>query len=160
MRRDRAISLLLASWLCAAAVASSSVEARAATAMQSATVQPASSDSITSDAAKARDAGRLEEALELYRKALANRADWNEGRRYIETLLSELDRYVEAKDAFAEVLKREPTHAGALGLKGLCEFADAERERSEFTRLDPLVRAMRNGLPAVGGIPSAGPGRR
>ena len=38
--------------------------------------------------------------------------------------------------------------------------ADAERERSEFTRLDQLVRAMRNGLPAVGGIPSAGPGRR
>jgi len=37
---------------------------------------------------------------------------------------------------------------------------DAERERSEFTRLDQLVRAMRNGLPAVGGIPSAGPGRQ
>jgi Flp pilus assembly protein TadD len=37
---------------------------------------------------------------------------------------------------------------------------DAERERSEFTRLDQLVRALRNGLPSVGGIPSVGPGRQ
>ena len=35
---------------------------------------------------------------------------------------------------------------------------DAERERSEFTPLDQLVRAMRNGLPGAGGIPSPGPG--
>jgi predicted Zn-dependent protease len=37
---------------------------------------------------------------------------------------------------------------------------DAERDRSEFTRLDQLVRALRNGLPSVGGIPSVGPGRQ
>jgi tetratricopeptide (TPR) repeat protein len=148
MRRDRAISLLLASWLCAAAVASSSVDARAATAMQSATAQPASSDSITADAAKARDAGRLEEALELYRKALANRADWDEGRWYIATLLYELDRYVEAKDAFAEVLKREPTHAGALGLKGLCEFELRDYERA----LGDLLEATRMGVSRSAGI--------
>ena len=35
--------------------------------------------------------------------------------------------------------------------------ADAERERAEFTRLDQMVRALRTGLPAVGGIPGAGP---
>ena len=148
MRRDRAISLRLASWLCAAAVASHSVDARAATAMQSPTAQPASSDSITSDAAKARDAGRLEEALELYRKALANRADWDEGRWYIATLLYELDRYVEAKDAFAELLKREPTHAGALGLKGLCEFELRDYERA----LGDLLEATRMGVSRSPGI--------
>jgi hypothetical protein len=38
--------------------------------------------------------------------------------------------------------------------------ADADRERAEFTRLNQLLRAVRSGLPAVGGIPSAGPGRQ
>jgi predicted Zn-dependent protease len=36
--------------------------------------------------------------------------------------------------------------------------ADAERARAEFTRLDQIVRATRQGSQAVGGIPSAGPG--
>ena len=36
--------------------------------------------------------------------------------------------------------------------------ADAARARAEFTRLDQLVRAMRNGQQSVGGIPTAGPG--
>ena len=36
--------------------------------------------------------------------------------------------------------------------------ADAERERAEFTRLDQIVRAMRQGQQSVGGIPTAGPG--
>jgi hypothetical protein len=35
--------------------------------------------------------------------------------------------------------------------------ADAERARAEFTRLDQIVRAMRQGQQAVGGIPTAGP---
>lgn len=150
-RRDRttARSIVgLASWLWAAAVASHSVDARAATAMQRPTAQPASSDSITSDAAKAREAGRLEEALELYQKALANHADWDEGRWYIATLLYELDRYVEAKDAFAELLKREPTHAGALGLKGLCEFELRDYERA----LGDLLEANRMGVSRSPGI--------
>ena len=38
--------------------------------------------------------------------------------------------------------------------------AEAERERAEFTRLDQLVRAARQGPQSVGGIPSAGPGDR
>jgi tetratricopeptide (TPR) repeat protein len=36
--------------------------------------------------------------------------------------------------------------------------ADAERARAEFTRLDQIVRAMRQGQQSVGGIPTAGPG--
>jgi len=36
--------------------------------------------------------------------------------------------------------------------------ADAARARAEFTRLDQIVRAMRQGQQSVGGIPTAGPG--
>jgi len=83
--------------------------------------QPAFDD-LASSATKAREAGRLEEALALYRRALAMRPSWDEGQWYVATLLYELDRYEEARDAFAAVLRDQPTHAGALGLKGLCEF--------------------------------------
>lgn len=105
--------------------------------------QPKSAvDEIASRAAAARDAGRLEEALALYRSALGVRSDWPEGLWYIATLLYELDRYAEARDAFSEVLSREPSHAGALGLKGLCEFELREYERA----LSDLLQASTMGV--------------
>src|SRR5688500_15219238 len=33
-----------------------------------------------------------------------------------------MERHAEARDAFADVLRHQPAHAGAAGLKGLCEF--------------------------------------
>jgi tetratricopeptide (TPR) repeat protein len=117
-------------------------------ATQRGSAPPVSADSLGADAAKAREAGHLEEALALYRKALADRDDWDEGRWYIATLLYELDRYAEAKDAFAEVLKREPTHAGALGLRGLCEFELRDYERA----LGDLLEATRLGVSRSPGI--------
>jgi tetratricopeptide (TPR) repeat protein len=115
---------------------------------QASTSQAISSDAVASDAAKAREAGRLDEALELYRKALTTRADWDEGRWYVATLLYELDRYAEAKDAFAEVLRRQPAHAGALGLKGLCEFELRDYERA----LGDLLEAGKMGVGRSPGI--------
>jgi tetratricopeptide (TPR) repeat protein len=84
--------------------------------------QQASFDDLTARAQSARDIGRLDDALALYRKAVELQPSWDEGRWYIATILYEIDRYSEARDAFAEVLRRQPTHAGAAGLKGLCEF--------------------------------------
>jgi tetratricopeptide (TPR) repeat protein len=104
--------------------------------------QKSSFDELASGAATARDAGRLEEALALYRRALSVRSDWPEGRWYIATLLYELDRHAEARDAFAEVLSREPSHAGALGLKGLCEFELRDYERA----LSDLLQATTKGV--------------
>ena len=79
-------------------------------------------DALVSRAAAAREAGNLKDALALYRKGVEARPDWDEGRWYVATLLYEMDRYADAREAFVDVLRRQPTHAGALGLKGLCEF--------------------------------------
>jgi tetratricopeptide (TPR) repeat protein len=106
------------------------------------TQQRDSFDELASRAAAARDAGQLDEALGLYRSALRLRSDWPEGRWYVATLLYELDRYAEARDAFSEVLSREPSHAGALGLKGLCEFELRDYERA----LSDLLQATTKGV--------------
>jgi tetratricopeptide (TPR) repeat protein len=105
-------------------------------------------DDLASRAASAREANRLEEALAWYRKALAMRPQWNEGRWYAATLLYELDRYADARDAFTEVLRRQPDHAGALGLKGLCEFELRRYDRA----LADLLEAGRMGVSRSPGI--------
>ena len=99
-------------------------------------------DGLASRAAAARDAGHLEEALVLYRSALSVQSDWAEGRWYVASLLYELNRYAEARDAFSEVLSHEPSHAGALGMKGLCEFQLREYDRA----LTDLLQATAKGV--------------
>ena len=110
--------------------------------------RPAPFDDLAARAAQARDEDHLEEALTLYRKAIAARPKWDEGRWYEATLLYELDRHAEAKDAFSEVLRREPSHAGALGLKGLCEF---ELRQYDDARAD-LMQARKTGVARSAGI--------
>lgn len=110
--------------------------------------QSAAFDDLAARAAAARDHGELEEALTLYRKALAARPTWDEGRWYEATLLYELDRHAEAKDAFSEVLRREPAHAGALGLRGLCEF----ELRQYDAALADLLHARKMGVARSAGI--------
>lgn len=105
-------------------------------------------DDLAARAAAARDRGELEEALTLYRKALAARPKWDEGRWYEATLLYELDRHAEAKAAFSEVLRREPAHAGALGLRGLCEF----ELRQYDAALADLLHARKAGVARSAGI--------
>jgi predicted Zn-dependent protease len=73
--------------------------------------------------------------------------------------LNEIDAAVPELEKASALAPRSPqTHfllARAYARAG--RDADAARERAEFTRLDQIVRAMRKGAPAVGGIPSAGP---
>jgi tetratricopeptide (TPR) repeat protein len=110
--------------------------------------QNAQSNDLVARAAAARDSGQLEEALTLYRSALRARPEFNEGRWYVGTLLYELDRYSEAKDTFSEVLHREPAHAGALGMKGLCEFELREYDAA----LADLLQARKMGVARSPGI--------
>jgi hypothetical protein len=75
-------------------------------------------------------------------------------------LLTRFGEFEVANQMLTEFAAEASDTPQVLEAFGAGRAADAERERAEFTRLDQLVRAMRNGLPAVGGIPSAGPGRR
>jgi tetratricopeptide (TPR) repeat protein len=79
-------------------------------------------DRIVKQAGAAREAGRIDESIGLYQKAVRLRPKWTEGFWHLGTAFYQLDRYAEARDAFARVVRDEPKHGSAFGFKGLCEF--------------------------------------
>ena len=120
-----------------------------------ATASPASAqrtpfETLSTQAGEAREAGRLDEAVTLYRRALDARADWDEGLWYLGSVLYELDRHAEAAAAFAKLLARQPEHAGAAGMKGLCEFHTGHHEDA----LRSLLRARTLGIAKTPGVAS------
>jgi tetratricopeptide (TPR) repeat protein len=93
---------------------------RAATPQQA---RPAASvDATSAKADAAREAGEFEEAVPLYRKALAARPRWTEGWWNLGTTLYELEEWAEAKKAFDRLLRLDTDHGAAVAFKGLCEF--------------------------------------
>jgi len=101
-------------------------------------------DKLARAAAAARDAGRIDESIALYQKALKLRPSWTEGYWSLGTAFYELDKYAEAKDAFARVVRLQPTAGPAFGFKGLCEVQLKDYE----TAVDDLTRATELGVTA------------
>ena len=62
-----------------------------------------------------------DQAVELYKQALAIRSDWAEGYLYMGGALYELRRYAEATDAIRKGLDLAPVFANGWALLGLCE---------------------------------------
>lgn len=113
------VVFIVATWLLPAMV---SAQAPRATTRGSAFTQ------LSAEAAAAREAGRADEAIALYRRAVAMRPDWDEGQWYLGTLLYERGAPKEARDAFAQVLRVHPAHAGAMAMGGLCAFQVGDHE--------------------------------
>jgi cytochrome c-type biogenesis protein CcmH/NrfG len=66
----------------------------------------------------ARDADRVEEAIPLYRKALAARPEWAEGWWSLGTLLYDRDDYSEAAAAFVKATAVDPQSSESLDHAG------------------------------------------
>ncbi|HEY8548907.1 MAG TPA: tetratricopeptide repeat protein [Vicinamibacterales bacterium] len=103
-------------------------------------------DALARRAAAARETGRLVEALALYQQGVEMRPDWDEGLWYVGSLLYELERWPEAIEAFNQVIARQPSHAGAVGLRGLCEFQAGRHE-------DALRSLLRSRALGIAGTP-------
>jgi tetratricopeptide (TPR) repeat protein len=101
-------------------------------------------EALSKQANAAREAGRLEEAIALYRDALRLKPEWTEGRWYLGTSYYELDRYELASAAFKRVIASEPKHGPAWGFRGLCEFQLRQYEPA----LVSLMKAREIGLGA------------
>jgi tetratricopeptide (TPR) repeat protein len=118
----------LGAWILAAGVAGAFAQTATpnTTAPPTQKAQPPAADprfdKVVRDAAAARDARRIEESIALYQEAVRLRPSWVEGYWHLGTAFYELNRYADARDAFARVVRSEPEHAPAYGFKGLCEF--------------------------------------
>jgi tetratricopeptide (TPR) repeat protein len=77
---------------------------------------------LSRQADAARDAERLQEAVLLYRKALALKPSWTEGWWSLATIEYDQNRYAEAARAFQRVAALAPANGTALAMLGLCEF--------------------------------------
>lgn len=109
---------------------------------QSAPKTPRSAATIAAKADAARDADHLNEAIVLYKKALALRPSWKEGWWSLGTILYDQDSYAQAEHAFEKLLAYDPRNGTAHAMLGLCQFELAE----DAPALKHLLAAERLGV--------------
>jgi tetratricopeptide (TPR) repeat protein len=98
-------------------------------------------EELARQAAAAREADQVPQAIDLYQQALQLKPDWSEGWFYLGTLYYDSDRYADAQPAFARFVGLADKPAGWAFL-GLCEF-----ETAGYTQaLEHLQKALRGGL--------------
>jgi tetratricopeptide (TPR) repeat protein len=79
-------------------------------------------DQLAAGASAARAADKIEEAIELYRKALVLRSQWAEGWWYLATLYYDQDKYADAAQAFKQTAQLQQKAGAPWAMLGLCEF--------------------------------------
>jgi len=79
-------------------------------------------EDVAKSATAAREAGRVDEAIREYRRAVELNPRWEEGWWYLGTLLYDGDRYSEAIPAFQKLVELAPSAGPAWNFLGLCEF--------------------------------------
>ena len=84
-----------------------------------------------------------QEAIALYRKALALKPSWAEGWFYLGASLYGVNRYTESRDAFREAAKLAPGNGAVWGFLGLCENQTGEYRQA----LADIRRGEAAGLP-------------
>src|ERR1700682_2459690 len=72
------------------------------------------------DAGHAREANHLDQAIELYRKAVSGNPKWTEGWWYLGTLLYDRDDYADAAPAFERAAALDPKSGTTQVMLGLC----------------------------------------
>jgi tetratricopeptide (TPR) repeat protein len=97
---------------------------------------------LAAQAAQARDAARLDDALTLYRQALALKPGWDEGWWYLGTLSYAANKPQDAIEALRQITKRNPKAGPAYALTGLAEFQLRQYDRA----LEDLQRARAFGI--------------
>lgn len=99
---------------------------------------------LSTDADAARQAGHLDDAVGLYRQALAIKPAWPEGLWGLGTSLYELEQFDPARDAFRRYIAIDDKNGNAWALKGLCEY----RVKNYDTALSDLLQGRARGVTA------------
>jgi tetratricopeptide (TPR) repeat protein len=95
-----------------------------------------------------REAGQIESAIDLYRQALMQKADWQQGWWYYGSLLYDNNEYSPAVDALRHLTALNPQLGGAWALLGLSEYEtgqfdvslrDLDKAKAIGTGSDPNI---------------------
>lgn len=132
MRKALLIASLAACALCVAIVA----------AQQTPAASKPNVDQLLQAARKARDENRDDEAIRLYRRAVAEEPESEQGLWFLGTLLYEKEQYAAARDVLRQFLTLRPDAGPGWAFLGLSEFKTREYRRA----LDHLQRAMAQGM--------------
>jgi tetratricopeptide (TPR) repeat protein len=116
---------------------------------QSGSTRASDFTTIAARAEAAREAGQLDEAVTLYRKALALRATWNEGWWALGTILYEQDAHEDAVRAFRRVVSLDPRNGTAHLMLALCEY----QLGADASALANIRTAKTLGIQKDGGLP-------
>ena len=92
-------------------------------------VQP-SFEELEKSATAAREAGKIDDAVRDYQRAVQLRPDWEEGWWYLGTLQYDADRCPEATPAFRKVVQLDSANGPAWNFLGLCEFETRDYAQS------------------------------
>jgi len=98
-------------------------------------------EEIARQAAAARDADQVPQAINLYQQALGLKPDWPEGWFYLGTLYYDIDRYAEALPAFRRFVGLGDKPAG-WAFVGLCEFETGDYAQAR----EHLQKALDGGV--------------
>jgi tetratricopeptide (TPR) repeat protein len=113
-----------------------------ASAQRSGTANRPGFDQLLQAAEKARDENRNDEAVRLFRRALSENPDSEEGLWYLASVLYEKEQFAEARDVLRQFMTLRPDAGPGWALLGLSEFQLREYSRA----LDHLQRGMADGL--------------
>jgi predicted Zn-dependent protease len=94
------------------------------------TTGASSFDELSSRATAAREANNIPQAVELYKKAVALKPEWQEGWWSLGLLEYQSDQYADGSDAFRHLVALNAQAAPAWALLGLCEFETGDYARS------------------------------
>jgi tetratricopeptide (TPR) repeat protein len=135
VRRFALGSMLVAALL--ASIAAAQQKAPAAS-----TPSSAEFDRISKAAMEARAQDRTDEAIALYRRAVAIRPAWPEGWWFLGELLYDQNKYADARDSLRRLVGLDQKSGPGFALLGLCEFETKEYDKS----LSHIYQARRLGL--------------
>ena len=105
---------------------------------------------LSARADAARESGRLNDAVPLYRKALAILPTWKEGWWSLGTILYEEDAHKEAAQAFQRLVSLDPKNGTAHLMLALCEYQLDADDRA----LANIQIAKKLGVQADSGLPN------
>lgn len=104
---------------------------------------PSTFPEVAKQAAAAREANRVNDAIRLYREAVRVKPSWAEGWWYLGTLSYDSNRFPAAKEALLWFVKLQPGAAPGWAMLGLSEFEIKDYKDS----LAHLQRGLTLGLP-------------